>query len=108
LALASRSSEFLRAVWSAAVASRDRALSAAVADASSERCRDEDCCCAVEAGRSLLASAGVLLSTSAPKLSLPDDWSARAGFGGAVGKDTLATASDVTLCTGCLSGMNWN
>jgi hypothetical protein len=55
-----------------------------------------------------LVSAGILLSTNAPKLSLPEDWSARAGFGGAVGKDTLATASDVTLCTGCLSGMNWN
>jgi hypothetical protein len=85
-------------------------LSAAVADASSERRCDEDCCCVVEIARSLLllVSAGVLLSTSAPKLSLPDDWSARAGFGGAAGKDTLATASDVTLCTGCLSGMNWN
>jgi hypothetical protein len=83
-------------------------LSAAIADASSERRCDEDCCCVVEIARSLLAAAGVLLSTSAPKLSLPEDWSARAGFGGAVGKDTLATTSDVTLCTGCLSGMNWN
>ena len=82
---ASRSSEFFCAAWSAAVASRDRALSAAVADASSERRCDADCCWAVEVPRSLLllVSADVLLSTSAPKLSFPDDWSDRAGLCGA-------------------------
>jgi hypothetical protein len=31
----------------------------------------------------LLVSAAVLLSTSAPKLSFPGDWSGRAGLGGA-------------------------
>jgi len=87
LAVASRSSGFVCAAWSAAVASRDRALSAAVADASSERRCDADCGWAVEVARSLLllVSADVLLSTSAPKLSFPDDWSDRAGLcGGAV------------------------
>src|SRR6202165_1904357 len=61
LAVVSRSSEFFRAAWSAAVASRDRALSAAVADASSERRCVADCGCAGEVARSLLVSAGVLL-----------------------------------------------
>src|SRR5216684_1466930 len=87
LAVASRSSEFFCAAWSATVASRDRVLSAAVADASSERRCNADCCWAVEVPRSLLllVSADVLLSTSAPKLSFPDDWSDRAGLcGGAV------------------------
>src|SRR5229473_3448122 len=73
LAVASRSSEFFCAAWSATVASRDRVLSAAVADASSERRCNADCCWAVEVPRSLLllVSADVLLSTSAPKLSFP-------------------------------------
>jgi hypothetical protein len=57
-------------------------LSAAVADASSERRCVADCGCAGEVARSLLVSAGVLLSISAPKLSFPDDWSDRAGLCG--------------------------
>jgi hypothetical protein len=84
LAVASRSSEFFCAAWSATVASRDRVLSAAVADASSERRCDADCCWAVEVPRLplLLVSADVLPSTSAPKLSFPDGWSGRAGLCG--------------------------
>jgi hypothetical protein len=44
-----------------------------------ERRCEADCCSA----RSLPLSAGLLLSTSAAKLSFPDDWSGLAGFGGA-------------------------
>jgi hypothetical protein len=83
LIAASRSSESFCAALSAAAALRD-CLRSAAADASSERRRDADCSCAVEFARSLLASAAVLLSTSAPKLSFPGDWSGRAGRGGAL------------------------
>jgi hypothetical protein len=53
----------------------------------------------------LLTLAGVLLSTSAAKLSFPGGWSDFAGFWGATGKATLVAASVVTLNTGGLSGM---
>jgi hypothetical protein len=81
LTAASRSSEAFCAALSAEAASRD-CLRSAAADASSERRRDADCSCAAEFARSLLVSAAVLLSTSAPKLSFPGDWSERAGLGG--------------------------
>jgi hypothetical protein len=81
LTAASRSSESFCAALSADAALRD-CLRSAAADASSERRRDADCCSAVEFARSLLVSAAVLLSTSAPKLSFPGDWSERAGLGG--------------------------
>jgi hypothetical protein len=60
------------------------------------------CCC----GRTLLASAAVLLSTRPAKISLPpcdESGAGRADFGGAFEKDTLVAASDVTLCTDGLS-----
>jgi hypothetical protein len=81
LIAASRSSESFCAALSADAALRD-CLRSAAADASSERRRDADCSCAVEFARSLLVSAAVLLSTSAPKLSFPGDGSERAGRGG--------------------------
>jgi hypothetical protein len=49
------------------------------------------------------AAAAALLSSSAPKLSVPCDGSGRAGLCGAPWNDTLVGASDVTLYTGCLS-----
>lgn len=102
--------ELLLALWSEAAASRDGALSAG-AELSFEGGGEEDCCgtacgccCAVEVAELFPASAAtVLLSTSAPKLSVACDWSERADFGGAVGNDTLAAGSDVTLYTGGLS-----
>jgi len=81
LIAASRSSESFCAALSAEAALRD-CLRSAAADASSERRRDAVCSCAVEFARSLLVSAAVLLSTNAPKLSFPGDWSERAGLGG--------------------------
>ena len=102
LVVASRLSELFLAVWSADAVSRDRVLSA-VGAASSERRCDADCCCAVEVGRSLPASVAVLLSTSAPKLSFPDDWSDLTDLCGGAWKDRLVGASGVTLYTGGLS-----
>jgi hypothetical protein len=81
LIAASRLSESFCAALSADAAWRD-CLRSAAAEASSERRRDADCSCAVEFARSLLVSAAVLLSTSAPKLSFPGDGSERAGLGG--------------------------
>jgi hypothetical protein len=102
LAPASRLSELSFAVWSADAASRDRAASAVAAASSALRC-DEDGGWAVEVARWLPVSTGMLLSTSAPKPSLPCDWSDRAGFAGAVEKIALVAASDVTPYTGGLS-----
>jgi hypothetical protein len=81
LAAASRSFESFRAALSAEAALRDCLVSAA-ADASSVRRRDADCSCAVEFARSLAMSAAVLLSTSAPKLSVPADGSGLVDLGG--------------------------
>jgi hypothetical protein len=61
-----------------------------------------DGCC--DGGRTLLASAAVLLPTRPAKISLPDESDAgRANFGGAFERDTMVAASDVTLCTDGLS-----
>jgi hypothetical protein len=62
---------------------RDRVVSAFAAASSALRC-DANCCCCCAFEAALLVSAGMLLSTSAPKLSLGSDGSGRAGFGGAV------------------------
>lgn len=58
----------------------------------------DGCCGAIEAA--LLASLAVLLSTIAPKMSLPDAWSYRADRCAAPWKDTFAAASELTLNTG--------
>jgi hypothetical protein len=100
--------ELLLAFWSEAAVLREPLLSAC-AGLSFEAGGEDDCCgtacgggCAVEAVWPLPASAAaVLLSTSAPKFAC--DGSGRADFGGAVGNDTLAAGSDVTLYTGGLS-----
>jgi hypothetical protein len=99
--LASRSLEPLAAAWLAGGASCDCVLSV-VAGASAEGRWAADGWGAVEAAASLALSAAVLLSTSAPKLSFPDDGSDRAGRCGAPWKDTLVAASGVTLNTGDL------
>jgi hypothetical protein len=65
-----------------------------------------DCACAVEVALSLPAAA-VLLSSSVPKLSVPDGWSYCAGLCSAPCKDTFAGTPDVTLYTGGLSQWNW-
>jgi hypothetical protein len=102
-AVASPWSELFPAAWPIGAGSRDR-LPSAAADASSARRRcDADCCCAVAFARSLLVSAGALLSISAWKPLFPCDGSGFADFGGAAWKDRLAAASDVTLNTGGLS-----
>jgi hypothetical protein len=59
--------------------------------------------CAVEFA--LLASAAVLLSTSAPKMSFPGGWSERAERCAAPWNDTFAAASELTLNTGWPLGM---
>ena len=61
-------------------------------------CAAGGCCWAA-----LLASA-VLLSTNPANMSLWGDESALDRRGGALGYDTLAAVSDVTLCTEGLSG----
>jgi hypothetical protein len=78
LAAASRSSESFLAARSLAALFRDRRSSAAAEEASSERRCEAACACA----RSLPASAGVLLSTSAAKSSFPGDGSDLADFCG--------------------------
>jgi hypothetical protein len=72
----------------------------AFAAVSSARRGNADCCCGAGVARSLPVSGGAFESTSAPKSSVGCDWSGRAGFGGALWKDTLAAGSDVTLNTG--------
>jgi hypothetical protein len=94
--------ESLLAVRSAAAALREPALSGAAAALSDGR-GAADGGCAVGAAESLPVSAGMLESTSVPKLSLLCEASGRAGFGAAVWKDMLVAASDVTLYTGGLS-----
>jgi hypothetical protein len=96
-----RSLDAVPGSWSAGAASRGRVLSALAAVSSVRRC-DADDCCAPGPARSFVLLAAVL-STKAPKLSVPTDWSGRAAFGGAVGRDRLAGTSVVTLYTGSLS-----
>jgi hypothetical protein len=66
--------------------------------------------CVVVGARSFPASAGVLLSTIASKLSPraeSEPASDLAGLCGAPWKDTFDAASDVTLYTGGLYSWNW-
>ncbi len=87
-ALVSRPFEPLVAVWLAGAASGDRVLSAGAGASSLRRC-GAACWGAAAVAASLAASAAVLLSTMAPKLSVPDDGSDRAGRCGAAWNDTL-------------------
>jgi hypothetical protein len=96
------SAESLLAVRSAAAALREPVLSGEAAALSDGR-GGADGGCAVGAAGSLPMLAGVLESTSVPKLSLPCEASGRAGFGAAVWKDMPVAVSDVTLYTGGLS-----
>jgi len=65
--------------------------------------RDCEAGCGGAVAAELLASLLVLLSTSAPKIPLPELASDLAARGGALWKGTFVAASDVTLYTGGLS-----
>jgi len=96
------SAEALLALRSADAALREVVLSGDAAALSGGR-GAADGGCGVGVAGSLPVSAGMLESTSVPKLSLLCEASGRAGFGAAVWKDMLVAASDVTLYTGGLS-----
>src|SRR6195952_438083 len=87
------------ASWPAGAASRGRELSALAAEWSLRRCGGNGCS-AAEPARSLALLAEALLSTRAPKPSVPCVWSARASFGARLCKDGPAGTSEVTLYTG--------
>jgi hypothetical protein len=97
------SAESLLAVRSAAAALREPVLSGDAAALSDGRGAAADGGCGVGVAASLPVSAGMLESTSVPKLSLLCEASGRADLGAAVWKDMLVAASDVTLYTGGLS-----
>lgn len=121
LALASALALALEACWAAAFGAaelvpvegaadavlRDAELSGAACASLPDGCGAGGGCCTAGVGccgagaGSLAAAAWMLLSTSAPKLSLACcDGSGQAGLGAAVWNETLFAVSDVTLYTG--------